>query len=83
MCRGWRDTTPLYCACESGQLHIVKYLVEELGADCYSQYDGGFTLLHIAASFGTLDVVKYLIEEQNCATEPKNKEGNTPLLRRL
>jgi ankyrin repeat protein len=41
-------------------LDVVKYLVEEKGADVKAADKDGYTPLHRAARNGNLDVVKYL-----------------------
>ena len=61
---GEGDRTPLHEAAECGHLEMVRYLVEEAGADPWVQNAQGITPLSIAARYGRLEVVRYLIEER-------------------
>lgn len=55
---GW---TPLHRAISGGSLEVVKYLIEERGADEFALCGkDGYTALHIAADWGRLDILKYL-----------------------
>jgi ankyrin repeat protein len=49
--------TPLHRAAINGHLDVVKYLVEEKGADVKAAYNDGRTPLHRTAGSGNLDVV--------------------------
>ncbi len=49
----------LYEACETGQLPIVQYMIEQCGADVHA--DGDSALCHSAMK-GHLSVVEYLVE---------------------
>jgi len=48
-------------ACESGNLHLVKYLVH-LGAYIKNENNFGETYLFNACNNGNLNLVKYLVE---------------------
>jgi ankyrin repeat protein len=71
--------TPLHSAAKSGNLDLVKYLIEEKGADFNAPDNDGETPLHSAASWGTLDVLKYLIEEKGADFNTPDNDGETPL----
>ena len=51
---------PLRCAACNGHLEVVKYLIEECGADVHAFDDSA---LHLANGKGHLEVVKYLVED--------------------
>lgn len=69
--------TLLGCAAESGWLEVVKYLVEEKGANVNKEYSKGKTPLHEAAQ-RNIDVVLYLIE-RGAEVNHVDKNGRTPL----
>ena len=60
--------TPLHMATMSGQLDMVKFLVEKQHAP-----------LHAAAALGHLDIVNYLIDERNCNPMSQDPSGRTPV----
>ncbi|WP_349968545.1 ankyrin repeat domain-containing protein [Wolbachia endosymbiont of Armadillidium arcangelii] len=53
------DKTPLHYAAKSGNLELVKYLVEEKGADVNARDMSNKTPIRYAAESGNLDLVKY------------------------
>ncbi len=57
---GW---TPLHGASKSGNLELVKFLIEE-GADVNAPDEVGMTPLHLAAKHGHSEVVKLLIQKK-------------------
>lgn len=65
-------------AVKNAYLGIVRYLVEERGADVDGRDNYGSSLLHIAVRYGYLQIAKYLIE-QGADLEALDTEGNTPL----
>ena len=70
---GQRDRTSLHLAAALGRLEMVRYLVEEAGADLRVRDDKGSTFLDLAANNGRLEIVRYLIEERGMdptATSP-------------
>ena len=72
--------TPLHEACHEGHVHIVRYLVSELGCSAACQNRYGDTPLHEACRGGYVDIVRYLVGERGCSTACQNSKGNTPLL---
>ena len=70
---------PLQIACQSGNLRMVRNLIEQ--HQCSRDYkDGnGLTLVHITCINGHLKLAKYLIEELHCDPHCKSKDGFTPM----
>ena len=58
----WNGEAPLFSACKSGNVAIVKYLVE-LGADVNKEKRNGETPLFNACIKGNKATVKYLVEQ--------------------
>ncbi|AVP87204.1 hypothetical protein phytr_2470 [Candidatus Phycorickettsia trachydisci] len=56
--KGSGDITPLEVAAQKGQLHVVKFLIEQ-GAELK---DGGSVVLYEALKGGNIDVIKFLVE---------------------
>jgi ankyrin repeat protein len=70
---------PLHCAAESGDLDIVKRLVDK-GMSPDIQNSKGRTPLHCAALSGKLDVVQWLVNEGGATPDVGcYDEGGTPL----
>lgn len=65
-CRSDYRWTPLHYATHSGNLELVKYLIEEKGAyfsDAYDDKQGFESVLLIAAYDNKLELLKYLIKK--------------------
>ena len=60
-CHGKSGDTCLLTAARYGRHDVVKYLVEEVGANIEQVNLDGKTALHEAAQHGQLEVVKYLL----------------------
>lgn len=83
--------TPLHYASNGGHLEIVRYLVENAGADpnepSYSMMSfiggdvGGTTALHLAAAEGRGAVCRYLVEVAGVDAGFPDSEGSTALHR--
>lgn len=69
---------PLHNAAESGNLSLVKYLVEEKGADIHATSQQGHTPLYEAVDEGNLPVVKYLVAK-GAKLDIQDEDGATLL----
>ena len=72
--------TPLFLACMSRTMSLVKYLVEEEYADVHDSDRKGNSLLHAAVGYGTqvsMELVEYLTKYMDINV--RNKNGKTPL----
>jgi ankyrin repeat protein len=69
----------LHYACESGNLHAVRYLCERK-ANINIRNRDGKSPLHFAASRGHLDIVSFLCAQDGISVGLKNILGQTPLL---
>ena len=61
---------------ETGFLHAIKYLVEEVGADVNAVDHEGNTAVHLAASRGDNASIEYLVSKGAVVTTV-NREGQT------
>ena len=77
--RNSTGNTPLHCACNSGHLAVVRYLVEDRGAQVDVRNSNGFTPLHLACNNGHLAVVQYLVEEHGAHVDVRDNGDDTPL----
>lgn len=66
-------------AIDTGDLAILKYLVNRKHVDVNITDDTENTPLHWAARDGYLDIVKYLVDEKGANITQRNKFSNTPL----
>ncbi|XP_076377912.1 uncharacterized protein LOC143259463 [Megalopta genalis] len=71
--------TVLHTAAKYGNLEIVKFLINEKGADFNAKDNEGMTILHTAAGYGNLEIVKFLINEKGADFNAKDNEGMTIL----
>ncbi len=55
------DSTPLYKACEYGQVEVVRVLLDAGASMSIPRHDG-FTALHMAASSGSVPTARLLVE---------------------
>jgi ankyrin repeat protein len=75
--RSTDNATPLHLASESGNVDVVRMLIER-GADPTAQSKDGWTVLHHALGSGNVDVVRMLIEHGADPTA-QSKDGWTVL----
>lgn len=66
------------CACEKGQLEVVKYFVQIKGFDAGRNTCEGMAPLHMAAKGEQLDIMEFLVDS-GAALNVKDKNGHTPL----
>jgi hypothetical protein len=73
-----QEMVPLLVAAVNGNLLVVEYLINVLGADTGIAHHGQ-NALHKAAANGHLDVVQYLVEQCHFDVEFPDESGNIPL----
>lgn len=73
----WEGEGPVHCAVRSGNLEIVKMLVQD-GANVMQIDDRQRTPLHYACYSGNVDAAEVLLK-WNARLDPKNSNGMTPL----
>ena len=71
--------TPLHCACSSGALSSVQFLIEKQYSDPTETDLEGNTALHCACIAGNIDVAEYLITTGKCDLKKRNASGRPPL----
>ncbi|XP_077283110.1 uncharacterized protein LOC143909084 [Arctopsyche grandis] len=74
--------TPLYKATRSGNLIVIRYLVE-LGANIYTTGRSYQTPLHLAVANGHEDIARYLISRDSKMVDLRNFNNETPLDRAI
>ena len=70
--------SPVWCAAVSGQLEVVKYLIE-FGANVNSESDTGSTPIRSACLESHLDIIKFLVKNGGDIQRP-NQVGGTCLI---
>jgi len=73
------STTALFEAAKSGDLALVKDMIENKGIPATTSKPDGWSVLHEAAWSGKLEVVKYLIEEKGVPATTARPDGHTVL----
>ena len=74
MAKDYNDDSSLHYAVESGQVDILKYLIEEVECPPGTRGWHGSTILHIAAQTKQFDVVQYLVESEKCRLDPSTED---------
>lgn len=79
-CKDDEENTPLLWAASTGNLYILRRLVEA-GVNKYSVNHDQLNVMHTAASNGYIDIVLYLIPQcpGRKLLDGKDKNGDTPL----
>jgi ankyrin repeat protein len=76
----YKQEYPLHVACgSSGDLELVKYLIEVEKHNPNLADSTGFTPLHYACRYNHLEIVIYLNESVSCDKEVQDDNGNRPL----
>ena len=71
---------PFHLACGfSGNVELVRYLVEEAGCDINAKGQSDYTSLHWACHKNQLEIAKFLTSKPECSHEAEDKYGNRPL----
>jgi ankyrin repeat protein len=60
------------------RMSVIRYLVEEVGANVNSKDDKGYTVLHGAAFIGRNDIITYLVAHGGDITARANQISNGP-----
>lgn len=72
---GW---TPLHLACRTGDIQIVKLLLQLNDKIINVRTKNGRTILHVAALHGNLEIVQLLLDKYEINVNSKDTCGNTP-----
>jgi ankyrin repeat protein len=73
---GW---TPMLLAARHGQLAVVRYLVEIVGADVRAKNRGKTTCLMLASGAGQLELCRYLLD-RGANVNAKSNHGSSALM---
>ena len=60
------NTLPIHIACNSGDIQLVTFLIDEMKCDISTEDKNGFTCVIYACLSGNLDLVKLLIKQYKC-----------------
>ena len=69
----------IHIACLSGQLSVVKYLINEQHCDPNCRGQCGRTPLHYACQNDHMELIHYLITELGCDPTLPDNDGNMPI----
>ncbi|CAG0917970.1 unnamed protein product [Notodromas monacha] len=81
-CLKRNEWTPVMLACAKtspGHRAIVRFLVNEAGADVWLRNKDGWTCFHVACRSGNLDVVSFLLDKYPEIWDTRGNTGRTPL----
>ncbi|KAF7236175.1 Espin [Varanus komodoensis] len=71
--------TPLYLACQEGHLEIIRYLVQDCGADPHVRANDGMTPLHAAAQMGHNTIIVWLMSFTDVSLSEQDDDGATAM----
>jgi ankyrin repeat protein len=72
--------TPLHEAAEKGELHVIRYRMDQPRKPAVDRYDiNGDTPLHLAVANGHIEVCEILIQEGKATINARNRDKLTPL----
>ncbi|CAF2831214.1 unnamed protein product [Rotaria sp. Silwood2] len=72
------DASPLYHACQAGDVNYVRELVSSLNySDINHRELNGSTALHAASLFGHVDIVRILLHERGVMRHRRNRDKMT------
>ena len=60
------ELQPLHVACTNAHLHVVRYLISELGFDVDATDKNGSSIFHLACQQENVDIVSYMTNETDC-----------------
>ena len=72
------DALPIHFACDSGNIKLVTFLIDEMKCDITTADKKGGTCVTWACTSGNLDLVKILIKQYKC--NPRISSGGVPSL---
>ncbi|XP_050548637.1 putative ankyrin repeat protein RF_0381 [Daktulosphaira vitifoliae] len=72
--------TPLHLAIETGNLHLVQFLLKLPTINVNAFTSTGFTALHMAIKLDSLKIVNYLCEHSDIDLEATSNSLGTPLI---
>lgn len=75
----YKGITPLYMACESGHLAIVKILVQQEQVDINQAKPDGTTPLSIACELNHIAIVQYLLRQPSIDVNKQSTSNISPL----
>uniref|UniRef100_A0A1X7TD47 Uncharacterized protein n=1 Tax=Amphimedon queenslandica TaxID=400682 RepID=A0A1X7TD47_AMPQE len=72
------DTLPIHCACSSGVIQLVTFLIDVMKCDVTTEDKTGYTCVTEACSSGNLDLLKLLIKQYNLYPRIVSSRGSSP-----
>ena len=69
------ELQPLHVACTNAHLHVVRYLISELGFDVDATDKSGSTAFHLACQRKNTGIVKYMTNETDCIVAWRDFKG--------
>lgn len=78
-----KDNNILIYASRTGNLEMLKYLIENYDLDPNEVGSNGKTVLMSGARSGNVEIVKYLVEDKGMDIDAKDEKGLTPIISAL